>query len=346
MKKYYTNWHIWKKIRIPAYILNFFSCFLVKKIHYRNIYNFILQTDICGIMMKNYFSMEVILAINTETKLTGLIGYPLMQSYSPAMQNAAFQKCKLNKIYIPIETEPASLESVVKGISKMNFEGFNVTKPYKIEIMKYLDEIDEYASLIGAVNTVKIISGILKGYNTDGNGFLRSFEENTRAKIEGKNIFILGGGGAARAIAMTLALNNVKKIYICNRTFEKAAALSADVNKLVSCDAVSMEYGDMKNAINDSHVLINTTSLGMFPNVDGSPINKNLLNENLIICDIVYNPAKTKLLNDAEEKGCKIVPGLPMLVYQGAESFEIWTNMSAPVDVMFKAAEEASLRRL
>ena len=285
------------------------------------------------------------MVINTETRLTGLIGFPIIQSHSPVMQNAAFQKCKLNKIYIPIEVEPSNLESVVKGISKMNFDGFNITKPYKIEIMKYLDEVDEYARLIGAVNTVKISNGILKGYNTDGTGFLRSFRENAGVEIEGKNVFILGSGGAARAIAITLALNEVKKIYICNRTFEKAASLAADTNKSAASEAVRMEYHKMKDAINDSHILINTTNVGMLPNIDESPLNENLLNNELIVCDIVYNPMRTKLLRDAEKKGCKIIPGLPMLVYQGVESFEIWTNINAPIDTMFKAAEEASLYR-
>lgn len=283
--------------------------------------------------------MEVSLIVNTNTKLTGLIGYPLIQSYSPIMQNTAFQECKLNKIYIPIEVEPNNLETVVKGITKMNFDGFNITKPYKIDIIKYLDEIDEYASLIGAVNTVKISNGIIKGYNTDGTGFLRSFKENTGTNIEGKNVFILGSGGAARAVVITMALNKAEKIYISNRTYEKAISLAGDVKKSGNCIAIPMEYKEMEKAINDSHVLINTTSVGMFPNIDESPLNKNLLNETLIVCDIVYNPLKTRLLKDAEEKGCKIVPGLSMLVYQGAEAFEIWTDMKAPIDIMFKVVE-------
>lgn len=280
------------------------------------------------------------MVISTETKIIGLLGYPLIQSYSPVMQNTAFQECKLNKTYIPIEVKHNDLDTVVKGISKMNFDGFNITKPYKIDIIKYLDEIDEYARLIGAVNTVKISNGILKGFNTDGTGFLRSFEEGAKTKIDGKNVFILGSGGAARAIAITLALNKAEKIYICNRTYEKAVSLAADVSKLRNCVAIPMEYKEMKKAINDSHILINTTSVGMFPNIDESPLNSDLFDKNLIVCDIVYNPMKTKLLKDAEEKGCKIVPGLSMFVYQGAEAFEIWTNTKAPTEIMFKVVEE------
>lgn len=281
--------------------------------------------------------------INTQTKLIGLLGYPLSQSLSPVMHNTAFKKLNLNNIYIPIEVEPENLETVVKGISKMNFEGFNITKPYKIDIIKYLNEIDEYASLIGAVNTVKISNGILKGYNTDGTGFLKSFEEGTKTKIEGKNVFILGSGGAARAIAITIALNKADKIYMCNRTYEKAASLAADVKRIGNCAAIPMEYEDMKKAINESHILINTTNVGMFPNIDVSPLNSELLNENLVVCDIVYNPMKTKLLKDAVEKGCKIVPGLGMFVYQGAEAFKIWTNIKAPVEIMYDIANECLL---
>lgn len=280
--------------------------------------------------------------INTETKMIGLLGYPLGHSFSSLMQNSAFEICSLNKIYIPIEVLPENLETVVKGISKMNFEGFNVTIPHKIKIMKYLDEIDEYAKCIGAVNTVTIKKGVLKGYNTDGIGFLRSYEEITETKVEGKNVFVLGSGGASRAISMTLALNKANKIYICNRTHEKAVALANDINNQAGeCSmAVPMEYEEMERAIKDSDILINTTSIGMYPNVEESPINKDLLNKKLIVCDAVYNPKKTKLLLDAEEIGCKTVMGLSMLIYQGSEAFELWTNAKAPVDLMFKVVEE------
>lgn len=280
--------------------------------------------------------------INTETKMIGLLGYPLGHSFSSLMHNSAFEQCSLNKIYIPIEVLPENLETVVRGISKMNFDGFNVTIPHKIKIMKYLDEIDDYAKCIGAVNTVTIKNGVLKGYNTDGIGFLRSYEEITETKVEGKNVFVLGSGGASRAISMTLALNKANKIYICNRTHEKAVALVNDINNQAGeCSiAVPMEYEEMEKAIKDSDILINSTSVGMYPNVDKSPISKNLLNKKLIVYDAVYNPKKTKLLLDAEEIGCKTVMGLSMLIYQGSEAFELWTNSKAPVDLMFKVVEE------
>lgn len=281
--------------------------------------------------------------IDTNTKLVGLLGYPLGHSFSPLMQNAAFENCSLNNIYIPIEVNDRDLGTVVKGIEKMNFIGFNVTIPHKIEIIKYLDEIDEYADMIGAVNTVVIKNGRLKGYNTDGRGFLKSFEENTSTTVKGKNVFILGAGGASRAISMTLAMNNAKKIYICNRTYEKAVNLSNDIKSKAGSlsEAVPMECDEMKRAIADSHVLINATSIGMYPNIQDSPLDKSLLNRNLIVCDAVYNPRKTRLLQYAEELGCKIVPGIYMLVYQGVESFELWTDIKAPVDIMFNAVKQS-----
>jgi shikimate dehydrogenase len=280
--------------------------------------------------------------INIKTKLVGLLGYPLGQSLSSLMQNKAFEIYNLNKIYIPIEVISENLETVVNGIRRMNFDGFNITKPHKIEIIKYLDEIDDNAKCIGAVNTVTIKDGILKGYNTDGTGFLKSFIENTGEKIDGKNIIILGSGGAARAISMTLALNNANKIFICNRTYEKAVNLSAEINKHAkNCSiAIPMVYEEIEKVIKMSDVLINSTSIGMYPNIDISPLEKELLKKNLIVCDIVYNPRKTKLIRDAEEVGCKTVIGLFMLLYQGVEAFELWTDLKAPVDTMLQVIEE------
>lgn len=280
--------------------------------------------------------------INISTKLVGLLGYPLAQSLSPLMHNTAFEEYELNNIYLPIEVQPENLKTVVEGMKKMNFTGFNVTIPHKLEIMKHLDEIDEYARAIGAVNTVTINNGAMKGYNTDGVGFLRSFEEGTGEKIENKNVFIVGAGGAARAIAFTLAMNKAKKIYLCNRTVEKSESLCSDINKIFpdSSEAVQMAADNMNKALSSSHVLINCTSVGMYPNTEHSPIDKQLLFKDLTVCDVIYNPMKTKLLREAEEVGCKTVVGLPMFVYQGVEAFELWTGMKAPVKTMFRVVEE------
>lgn len=277
--------------------------------------------------------------INSKTKYIALLGCPLGHSISPAIQNAAFQDHGINNLYIPLEVKPEDLGTVVKAMPKMNFSGFNVTIPYKIEIIKYLDEIDSLAKSIGAVNTVLIEDGKLKGYNTDGIGFLRSFEKGLGLGAEGKKIFILGSGGASRAISMTLAMNKVNKLYICNRTYEKAAALVVDINSQFgnSSIAVPMVYENMEEALKEADIFINTTNVGTYPNADEMPIDKGLLNSRLIVCDVVYNPKKTKLLQEADKIGCKTLSGRGMLVYQGAEAFEIWTGVEAPVDVMLDA---------
>ena len=275
--------------------------------------------------------------INSKTKIVGLLGYPLDHTFSPPMQNAAFDNKGINYVYIPIEVKPENFATVIKAISSMNFGGFNVTKPFKVEIIKYLDEIDEAAKCIGAVNTVVVKDGKLKGYNTDGSGFLRSLEESLGSKVEGKDIFVLGSGGASRAICMILALNKARKIYICNRTFEKAVALSGDVNKyaLGSSTAIPMEYGEMSKTIKNVDVFINTTNVGTFPEVDEIPIDSSLLNRKLVVCDVIYNPRKTKLLLEAEKLGCKTMSGFGMLVYQGAGAFELWIEVKALTELMF-----------
>ncbi|MGI5998929.1 MAG: shikimate dehydrogenase, partial [Lutispora sp.] len=279
--------------------------------------------------------------VDSKTKYIGLLGYPLGHSISPVMQNAAFESKNINNLYIPVEVKKEDLADVVKAMSKMNFAGFNVTIPYKIEVMNYLDEIDDLAKSIGAVNTVVIKDGKLKGYNTDGIGFLRSLEGELSLSVTGKNIFILGSGGAARAISMTLAMNKANRLYICNRTFERAEGLVRDINSKYGNVAISipMLRQKMEEAITDAEILINATSVGTYPNIDEIPIDKELLNGNFAVCDVVYNPKKTKLLQEAEKLGCKTMSGLGMLVHQGAEAFEIWTGVEAPANTMFEAAE-------
>ncbi|MDX9873210.1 MAG: shikimate dehydrogenase [Clostridia bacterium] len=283
------------------------------------------------------------LNIDSKTRLIGLLGHPLTHSYSPLLQNAAFTQLNLNTLYIPIEVTEQNLGDVIRGMVKMNFDGFNVTIPHKINILNYLDAVDEPAAAIGAVNCVTIKEGCLKGYNTDGSGFLRSFEQGTGETVQGKNILLLGSGGAARAIAMTLALRGAQRINIFNRTVEKAEALAREINsKIKSGASTAVEERALQDVLADTDSIINTTSVGMYPQVEETPLDKSLLRPELIVCDIVYNPEKTRLLRDAEEIGCRTLPGLPMLIYQGAESFSLWTGLEAPVETMFSALKNKS----
>lgn len=282
--------------------------------------------------------------VTTETKFIGLLGYPLKQSHSSLMQNRAFAELGLNYIYVPIEVTKEDLAAVVKGMVKMNYAGFNITKPHKLNIMKYVDELDALAKIIGAVNTVTIQEGRLKGYNTDGTGFVRSLEKEKGFSVENKNVFILGGGGASQAIATACAYKGAGNIYLSNRTPEKALALARDINLHVRDCSVAFTMGssEMKEALNKADLFINTTSVGMTPHTEETPLEAALLHKNMLVCDVIYNPLKTRLLREAEQAGCETLNGLGMLLYQGAEAFTLWTGRKAPVEIMSEVLHHAA----
>lgn len=274
------------------------------------------------------------------TKLAILLGNPLGHSISPAMHNRVFEKLQMDYCYMPVEVTGENLESVFAGLTKMNVVGFNVTIPHKIQIMEYLDELDPLAATIGAVNTIHVKNGKTKGYNTDGEGFIRSLEEEADISVKGKRIFLVGCGGAARAIAMSLAFQDAAQIYIFNRTLAKAETLAQEINnKIRPCvEVVGKSLENQRKAIEDCDILINSTSLGMHPREEELPIEASLLTPNLIVADIVYNPLKTKLLKTAEDRGCTIVRGLGMLIHQGAAAFKIFTGVEPLVEEMSEMA--------
>lgn len=244
--------------------------------------------------------------------------------------------------YFPVEVSNEDLGTVFNGLSKMNVGGLNVTIPHKINIMEFLDELDPVAATIGAVNTIRIENGRSKGFNTDGEGFIQSLEEESGITVKGKRFFIIGSGGAARSISMTLAFRGAKKIYLCNRTAEKAELLATEINKKIrSCtEVVINDQSHQKQALDQCDVLVNSTSIGMHPNIDFMPIDDSLLRKELIVADIVYNPRETKLLQVAKAKGCPIVPGVGMLVYQGVEAFKLWTGVQPPVEEMREKVQQ------
>ena len=274
------------------------------------------------------------------TKLVILLGNPLGHSISPPMHNRVFETLGMDYCYMPVEVNENNLEQVFSGLTRMNVVGFNVTIPHKIRIMEYLDELNPLAATIGAVNTICIKDGKTIGYNTDGEGFIRSLEEETKISTKGKRFFLLGCGGAARAIAMTLAFQGAKKIIICNRTQAKAHALATEINeKIRNCAAVVEQTSQSQaKALQSCDVLINTTSLGMHPEEGALPIDESLLLPHLIVADIVYNPLTTRLLKSAKERGCTIVPGLGMLIYQGAAAFKLWTGVDPIISEMSDVA--------
>lgn len=241
---------------------------------------------------------------------------------------------------MPVEVEVEDLKSVFTGLKKMNVAGFNVTIPHKIRIMEFLDELDPLARTIGAVNTICLKNGRTKGYNTDGQGFVRSLEEKADISVRGKRFFILGAGGAVRAIAMTLSFKGAERIYICNRTYSKAEVLSEEINrKIKKCaEPVAQKEELIDFSLKKCDVLINGTQLGMHPDENTSPLDPSLLSKNLVVADIVYNPLMTQLLKDAQQAGCTIVDGLGMLIYQGAAAFHLWTGVKPLVEEMSEVA--------
>ena len=271
--------------------------------------------------------------IKGSTNIVGLIGHPVEHSFSPPMHNAAFEKLDMDYAYVAFDVNPNNLENAIKGAEALNIKGFNVTIPHKIDVMNYLDEIDEVAQLIGAVNTIDFKN--LKGYNTDGIGAIRAIEEVT--SIKNKNVLIAGAGGASRAISFYIAKYGASTLKILNRNVEKAQKLANDISNSGLIDYV---FSDSINNmdLSDVDILINTTPVGMHPNIDDVPIAQARdMHEDLVVFDAVYNPNETGLLKQAIEADAKPVYGIKMLLYQGAESFEIWTGKKAPVDVMHEA---------
>jgi len=277
------------------------------------------------------------LKIDEQTKLYGIIGDPVEHSLSPVIQNAAFENLKLNCIYVAFHVEQAELKSAINGMRSLKIHGFNVTMPYKTGILPLIDEVEKIAAKIGAVNTIKNFNGRLIGYNTDGVGALKALEKNG-IRLSGKKVVVLGAGGAGRAISYAL-ISEAEELVILNRTELKAQRLAEEL-QVESKAAIT--YGQLNNeallrTLKDANIIINTTSVGMHPYENETPINKKLLNADVTVFDLVYSPLKTRLLKEAEAQDAKTLNGLHLLIHQGAESFKIWTALNAPLDVMWRA---------
>ena len=273
--------------------------------------------------------------IKGSTNIVGLIGHPVEHSFSPPMHNAAFDALNMDYAYVAFDVNPNDLKSAIEGAESLNIKGFNVTIPHKVDVMQYLDDLDEVARLIGAVNTIDFKN--LKGYNTDGIGAVKAIEEVT--SIKNKNVVVAGAGGASRAISFYIAKYGAESLTILNRNEVKAESLASDVSDsgLIG-EVASDSINAIGNYMESADVLIDTTPLGMHPNINDEPIVKaDMMDEDLVVFDAVYNPNETVLIKEAIKANAKPVYGIKMLLYQGAESFKIWTGKTAPVDVMEKA---------
>lgn len=287
------------------------------------------------LMFYIFINQLIIMDIRGSTNIVGLIGHPVEHSFSPPMHNAAFNKLGMNYAYVAFDVDPENLKSAIEGAKSLNIKGFNVTIPHKVNVMESLNELDEVAELIGAVNTIDFEN--LKGYNTDGIGAIKAIEEVTGVK--NKKVVVAGAGGASRAISFYIAKYGAESLTILNRNESKAKDLAGDVadSKLIS-EVGSDSISKINSYIKDADILIDTTPLGMDPHIDDEPIAvAENMHEDLVVFDAVYNPNETVLLKQTIKAGAKPVYGIKMLLYQGAESFKIWTGRDAPIDVMEEA---------
>ncbi|MGG2055747.1 shikimate dehydrogenase [Lysinibacillus pakistanensis] len=263
-------------------------------------------------------------------KWFAVMGDPIEHSKSPVMHNAWFREMSIDATYIPVHVSSESLESAVAGLKTLGASGWNVTIPHKTAIIPYLDELDELAEKMGAVNTVvRTKEGTLKGYNTDGVGFVRSLEEAVGKSHKDKPVLLIGAGGAARGIAFAMQQQGYKNLTIANRTVSNAQAI---VDEMGTGQAISLTEAEATLA--DFCILVQMTSAGLATGNFSMPFSLDRLTKGAIVADIVYNPLMTPFLQASEEKGATIVTGLGMFVHQGAIAFEYWLGKSPNTNSM------------
>lgn len=275
--------------------------------------------------------------INGETRIFGIIGHPVKHTMSPAMQNAALAHLRINGVYVPFDVEPKDLAAALEGIRTMDICGVNVTIPHKEAVIKYLDRLSHEAALIGAVNTIVNKNGKLTGYNTDASGFITALKGDLKFNPRGKTIFILGAGGAAKAVGFGLAMIGAKRIILTDVIDDKALELACEIELKTGCECIALKPNSpgMREIILNAQLLVNATPCGMHES-DPISINANFLHKGLCVFDLIYNK-ETKLLKAARQKGIRASGGLNMLLYQGAKAFELWTGKKAPIGIMKKA---------
>lgn len=270
--------------------------------------------------------------MSSTIKTYCIIGDPVDHSLSPAMHNAAFRALNLNCTYIAFRIAKDELEAGMASLRKTNIAGFNVTMPHKVAIIPLLDALDETCTKIGAVNTVNNEDGIFKGYNTDIHGFIEPIKRRD-INLKNKTILLMGAGGAARAVVIALAGENIGKIIIANRNLEKVKILhDICTRSKINCELASLN--EVTKYSSNADLIVNATPMGM--RGEESILNAEHINGNSVVYDLVYRPMKTPLIRSAEEAGATIIYGYEMLLEQGAKSFEIWKKMDAPRDVMRK----------
>lgn len=271
-------------------------------------------------------------------ELTGVFGFPVDENPTVVMIEAAFRALDLPWRYLNLKVPPEALATAFQGMRAMGFRGINLTIPHKCEALKYLDQVADDARIMGAVNTVYLDHGRLIGANTDGKGFLRALKDDAQLTPAGKRFMLLGAGGAARAISVELALAGAAQIVIVNRSAARGQELVALLREHTGVDASYQPWSDGLAIPGSVDVLVNATSIGLYPQVDEVPaLDYDSIRRGLVVCDVIPNPPRTRFLQAAAARGALTLDGLGMLVYQGAIAFKLWTGSEAPVEVMKQA---------
>lgn len=270
-------------------------------------------------------------------ELVGVFGYPVDENPTVVVAKTAFEELGIPYRYLTVEVKPENLEAAMKALVAWNMKGIHLTIPHKVEVLKYLDHIADDAKIMGAVNTVYVKDGELYGENTDGKGFIKSLQ-NVGIEIKGKKVFMLGAGGAARAIAVELANAGAKQLVILNRSEERGSELKELLEKNTKMQVEFRKWSETAVIDEDTDILVNTTSIGLYPNVDEKPdIDFDSIRPEMTVCDVIPNHPHTQLLKEAEKRGAKTVDGLGMLINQAVESFRLWTGMTANAEKMKEA---------
>ena len=274
------------------------------------------------------------------TSTAGIVGYPLRHSVSPVFQQAAFDHLGIDAKYIAWETPPNDLAERMESMRGPGLLGANVTVPHKQAVVPFLDEVSQAAQDTGAVNTIVNQEGRLTGHNTDVTGFLRALQVDAGFQAPGKRVLVLGAGGSARAVVYGLLKQGASRVTIANRTMERAHRLIQTLGSPRNAETVPL---GMTETSSEWDLIVNCTTLGMrhAPGEKETPLPSNAISANSLVYDLVYNPQETPLLQAAAKAGARTLGGLPMLIYQGAEAFRLWTGREAPVEVMFQAARRA-----
>lgn len=283
--------------------------------------------------------MQLYNRFNHNTKIIGVLGHPIKHSISPLMHNLSFELGKLNYIYLPFDVPVSGLKDAVRGMKALNIKGFNITVPLKEKMVDYLSDVSEEAGVIGAVNTVVNENGTLHGYNTDVNGIRATLNEY-KDDINDAEVTVIGAGGAARSVIYSLIRYfKISHINLVNRTVQKAESLKDYFSAKMLFDkfkTYELVPPDLVDVFSRSKLIINSSTIGMSPDIDDSATAiQQSFHKDQIVFDVVYNPVRTKFLELAEKQGATVINGLRMLVEQGAKSYELWTGEQMPIEKIY-----------